>query len=225
MDFLHNGIPMPTRKAVVVRDVARATRAVTSRSNGITGRVARATDAAATSCWQLLAHPNIASKHWIIRQYDHEVQGGSVIKPLIGPRAGRPVRRRRHPPEARLSYKGVAIACGLAPHIDDPYDMAHRRDRRSDPQRRRRRRRPGADRHPRQLLLAQRRRRARRWATLVRACEACHDAAHGVRHPVHQRQGLACTTSSPTSETGEVIRIPNTLLISAIGVIDDVRNA
>ena len=34
---------------------------------------------------KLLAHPNIASKHWIIRQYDHEVQGGSVIKPLVGP--------------------------------------------------------------------------------------------------------------------------------------------
>jgi phosphoribosylformylglycinamidine synthase len=27
---------------------------------------------------------NIASKEWVIRQYDHEVQGGSVIKPLTG---------------------------------------------------------------------------------------------------------------------------------------------
>ncbi len=33
----------------------------------------------------LLSRPNIASKEWIIRQYDHEVQGGSVIKPLVGP--------------------------------------------------------------------------------------------------------------------------------------------
>ena len=33
---------------------------------------------------KLLAHPNIASKRWIIRQYDHEVQGGSVVKPLVG---------------------------------------------------------------------------------------------------------------------------------------------
>ncbi|MCD6353185.1 MAG: phosphoribosylformylglycinamidine synthase [Proteobacteria bacterium] len=32
----------------------------------------------------MLSRPNIASKEWIIRQYDHEVQGGSVIKPLIG---------------------------------------------------------------------------------------------------------------------------------------------
>ncbi len=32
----------------------------------------------------LLAGPNLASTEWIPRQYDHEVQGGSVIKPLLG---------------------------------------------------------------------------------------------------------------------------------------------
>jgi len=32
----------------------------------------------------LLARPNIASKEWIARQYDHEVQGTSVVKPLVG---------------------------------------------------------------------------------------------------------------------------------------------
>ncbi len=32
----------------------------------------------------ILARPNICSKEWIIRQYDHEVQGTSVIKPLVG---------------------------------------------------------------------------------------------------------------------------------------------
>ena len=32
----------------------------------------------------LLARPNICSKEWISRQYDHEVQGTSVIKPLVG---------------------------------------------------------------------------------------------------------------------------------------------
>jgi phosphoribosylformylglycinamidine synthase II len=33
---------------------------------------------------EILARPNICSKEWITRQYDHEVQGGSVIKPLVG---------------------------------------------------------------------------------------------------------------------------------------------
>ena len=37
----------------------------------------------------MLARPNICSKEWVCRQYDHEVQGTSVIKPLIG--AGRDV--------------------------------------------------------------------------------------------------------------------------------------
>ncbi len=32
----------------------------------------------------ILSRPNITSKEWIVRQYDHEVQGGSVIKPLVG---------------------------------------------------------------------------------------------------------------------------------------------
>ena len=33
---------------------------------------------------KILASPNVCSKEWIIRQYDHEVQGGSVVKPLVG---------------------------------------------------------------------------------------------------------------------------------------------
>ena len=40
-------------------------------------------DLAALLC-DLLARPNICSKEWIARQYDHEVQGTSVIKPLVG---------------------------------------------------------------------------------------------------------------------------------------------
>ncbi len=32
----------------------------------------------------MMARPNICAKEWIVRQYDHEVQGGSVIKPLVG---------------------------------------------------------------------------------------------------------------------------------------------
>ena len=32
----------------------------------------------------ILAGPNICSKEWVCRQYDHEVQGTSVIKPLVG---------------------------------------------------------------------------------------------------------------------------------------------
>ncbi len=40
----------------------------------------------ATLLQDLLSRPNIASTEWITRQYDHEVQGTSVIKPLVGAR-------------------------------------------------------------------------------------------------------------------------------------------
>jgi phosphoribosylformylglycinamidine (FGAM) synthase-like enzyme len=32
----------------------------------------------------MLMRPNICAKYWVQRQYDHEVQGGSIIKPLVG---------------------------------------------------------------------------------------------------------------------------------------------
>ncbi|MDI6806492.1 MAG: AIR synthase-related protein [Candidatus Aenigmarchaeota archaeon] len=32
----------------------------------------------------MLSRPNVCSKEWVARQYDHEVQGGSVIKPMVG---------------------------------------------------------------------------------------------------------------------------------------------
>ncbi len=41
-------------------------------------------DNASNLLLDLLARPNICSKEWIIRQYDHEVQGTSVVKPLVG---------------------------------------------------------------------------------------------------------------------------------------------
>ncbi len=67
---------------------------------------------------------NIASKGWVIRQYDHEVQGGSAVKPLVGPGAG--------PSDAAVirpvltSDRGLAIGCGICPTVSDrdPYEMA-----------------------------------------------------------------------------------------------------
>ena len=66
-----------------------------------------------------------ASKEWIIRQYDHEVQGGSVIKPLVGVAQRRARRRRGGHAGARL-VAGLAIGCGINPRYGDldPYAMA-----------------------------------------------------------------------------------------------------
>ncbi len=72
----------------------------------------------------ILAAPNICSKQWIIRQYDHEVQGTSVIKPLVG-------AERDLPSDAAVlrpvltSEKGLAFAQALLPHYSriDAYHM------------------------------------------------------------------------------------------------------
>lgn len=72
----------------------------------------------------MLARPNICSREWITRQYDHEVQGGSVIKPLVGKDADvysdatviRPVLS---------SSKGLVFSQALLPYysVIDAYHM------------------------------------------------------------------------------------------------------
>ena len=58
--------------------------------------------------------------------------------------------------------------------------------------------------------------------TLVRACEACRDAALAFGIPfISGKDSLH--NQFTDKETGKVIRIPNTLLISAIGIVPDVK--
>lgn len=62
----------------------------------------------------LLADPNVCSKEWIARQYDHEVQGTSAVKPLVG-------RFRDVPSDAAVirpvlfSERGLAFSQALLP--------------------------------------------------------------------------------------------------------------
>jgi len=72
----------------------------------------------------LIARPNICSKEWICRQYDHEVQGTSVIKPMVG------ANRDIHSDAAVIrpvlnSDKGLAISQALLPaySVIDTYHM------------------------------------------------------------------------------------------------------
>jgi phosphoribosylformylglycinamidine synthase subunit PurSL len=223
MEFVHNGIPMPTRKAVVVErhpDAPKLSESAGPSGAWDKGRAAKVTTDAKQRLLETLAHPNVASKHWIIRQYDHEVQGGSVIKPLVGP-------QQRGPSDAAVirpklgSYRGVALGCGLAPHVADPYDMALA----AIDEAVRNVVAVGAD--PDQVAILDNfcwpgTDDERSMGALVRACEACRDAALAYRIPfVSGKDSLH--NQFTNSETGEVIRIPNTLLISAIAVLDDVR--
>ncbi len=79
----------------------------------------------------LLDRPNIASKEWLIRQYDHEVQGMSVIKPLHTVSPGT-AASQSGPNDAGVvkpklnSVSGIAVGCGINPKLSDidPYLMA-----------------------------------------------------------------------------------------------------
>lgn len=72
----------------------------------------------------MLDRPNLCSREWITRQYDHEVQGASVIKPLVGREAKVPadavVLRPRLDRE-----RGLALSLALNPAYSriDPYHM------------------------------------------------------------------------------------------------------
>lgn len=77
------------------------------------------------SLLQLLGRFNICSKEWVIRQYDHEVQGASVVKPLVGAHNDGPgdAAVLRPLPE---SMEGVIVANGICPRYSDidAYHMA-----------------------------------------------------------------------------------------------------
>ncbi|MHC4501926.1 MAG: phosphoribosylformylglycinamidine synthase subunit PurS, partial [Planctomycetota bacterium] len=78
MDFLHDGYPRLEREA---RWTAPAGAGSAVDADSVSKDWA-------SDLLRLLGTPDIASKEWVIRQYDHEVQGGSVLKPLVGPREG-----------------------------------------------------------------------------------------------------------------------------------------
>ena len=166
-----------------------------------------------------LAAPDVRSKHGVVRQYDHEVLGGSVVKPFVGPLQLGPSDAAVIRPKLD-SRRGVAISCGLAPRVADPYDMAI----------------AAIDEAVRNAICvgADLNRLAlldnfcwpgtdspEAMGTLVRACEACRDAALAFGTPfVSGKDSLHNQFTDKAS--GRVIRIPATLLISAIGIVEDV---
>ncbi len=85
MDFLHNGIPR--RKLSAVFDLGSA---IVDATPQTAPRPAPSTIHNPQSTIQnsillsLLSHPNIRSKEPVVRRYDHEVQGGGAVKPLVG---------------------------------------------------------------------------------------------------------------------------------------------
>ncbi len=112
MHFLHDG--RPTTAKVAEYEVKPAAPA--------TGGTAMP---AADALLKILGSYSVCSKEWVIRQYDHEVQGGSVVKPLTGVMNDGPSDAAVVMPVLG-SMKGLAVACGINPRYGDldPYHMA-----------------------------------------------------------------------------------------------------
>ena len=168
----------------------------------------------------LLAHWDVCSKEWIIRQYDHEVQGRTVIKPLVGVADDGPGDAAVILP-VRGSTRGLAVGCGINPRYGkiDPYPMAacviDEAIRNCVA--------VGAD--PARIALLDNfcwgnTERPETLGSLVLAAEACHDMALAYGTPFIS--GKDSLYNEYTHE-GRSLAIPPTLLISAIGQVPDVR--
>ena len=172
------------------------------------------------SCCKILASPNVCSKEWIIRQYDHEVQGGSVIKPLVGVHDDGPGDAAVVTPVLG-SWTGLAVGCGINPHYGDldPYAMAAA----AIDEAVRNVVAVGAD--PARIALLDNfcwgnTDRPEVLGSLVRAAEACRDVALAYRMPfISGKDSL----NNEYHSGGRHIVIPPTLLISALGRVPDVR--
>ena len=112
LEFLHHGLPPMKLRAVWTPPQRKAV----SPPAGL--------DLSQTLL-RLLSDPTVASKEGLVRQYDHEVQGRSVIKPFCGekmdgPTEGAVLKLR---PE---SDRGLTVTHGICPRIGDldPYQMA-----------------------------------------------------------------------------------------------------
>jgi phosphoribosylformylglycinamidine synthase len=164
---------------------------------------------------RLLSLPNIASKESVVRTYDHEVKGNTALKPLQGAYAGPNDASILKP--LQCSWKGAVISCGMNPNYGkiDTYWMAA----------------SAIDEAVRNNVAVGGRRIAlldnftwgnpekpERLGDLVKACKACYDLATAYETPFISGKDSLYNESSLGPVTP-------TLLITALGIIPDIRHA
>jgi len=116
MEFLHDGRPPVVRDAIYQASRER------QRPEFVDRESAPVADAPGSPYDEqlraILSSLNVCSKEWIIRQYDHEVQAGSVVKPLVGAANDGPSDAAVVRP-LLTSNRGLAIANGMNPRYGD----------------------------------------------------------------------------------------------------------
>ncbi|MCG3206044.1 MAG: Phosphoribosylformylglycinamidine synthase subunit PurL [Elusimicrobia bacterium] len=217
MDFLHDGCPKLELEAVWNSNKHREN----YREGGLSVQPSLNREDLPATLKSLLAHPVIASKESVIRQYDHEVQGGSVLKPLMGVDHDAPMDAAVFRPKLSL-WKGVVVSNGLNPEIGkwDPYLMAKM----------------AVDEAYRNMIAVGGHltntaildnfcwgdaKNSFDLGGLVRAAEGAKEAALAYQLPFIS--GKDSFHNTWRSADGQLHSIPPTLLISAIGVLEDVR--
>ena len=205
--FLHDGLPRTPRRAEW-REPAHLELSVAREP------------APREALLRLLAHPSICSREWIIRQYDHEVQGASAVKSLVGARSDGPSDAVAI--AAQLgSRRGIVIGLGCQPRFSDhdPWlgawasiDEAIRNVVAT-----------GGD--PDRCALLDNFswgdcRKPDRLGGIVRAARACREAA--LLHKAPFISGKDSLNNEYVLADGRAIAIPGTLLITAVSVALDV---
>jgi phosphoribosylformylglycinamidine synthase len=227
--FLHEG--MPRRKLSAknpIKDFALSPdiSAHTTASRGSPQVDSAHIDAAsfATLLSRVMAHHAIASKEWAIRRYDHEVQGGTRGGPFSGRMQKGPSDAAVLQPFETKSGKAVAVSNGFNPRYAeaDSYNAAFS----ALDEAVRNAVAVGAD--PDRIAVTDNfcwgdpRRPENLW-TLLRSAKACHDAAIAHRTPFIS--GKDSFNNEFEGADGSRVSIPPSLLISAVGIVPDVRKA
>ncbi|MCC9076482.1 phosphoribosylformylglycinamidine synthase subunit PurL [Litorilinea aerophila] len=205
MAFLHEGLPRRHMRAVY-QDPAPAEEALPDRPAG-------------ELLLALLAHPTVASKEAIIRRYDHEVRGGTLVRPCTGPELDGPTDAAVLKPLGTWHHsRAFALSAGINPLLGrrDPYAMAVS----AVDEAVRNAVAVGAD--PDYIAILDNfcwgnPTLPDRLGGLVRACQGCYDAALAYRAPF-----ISGKDSLYNEFNGQPI--PGTLLISAIALVPDMHH-
>ena len=211
-DFLHEGIPQRQLRAIIEPPGAEPLPPIKRISN------------IKETLLRLLSSPNIASKASVVRIYDHEVQGGTVIKPLTGIEADAPSDAAVIKPIGTQGTKGIVLSNGINPEYGkrDAYQMAwsvmDEAIRNAVA--------VGAD--PERIAVLDNfcwgdPLRPETMGSLIEACRGCHDAALFFGTPFIS--GKDSLNNEYLGSDGLRHSIPPTLLISSIGIIHDVNHA
>ncbi|MDR0828296.1 MAG: phosphoribosylformylglycinamidine synthase [Desulfovibrio sp.] len=123
MDFMHRGLPRLELRARWERPPAypaggAALKTADGRQTSPETAQSRLGLTPEALLLRMLGRLNICSKEYLIRQYDHEVKGGSVIKPLVGVLRDGPSDAAVLRPLLQCEA-GLVLAHGICPKFSD----------------------------------------------------------------------------------------------------------